>query len=153
MVRQTMEYIEFFAFHTHPHAEAPDGLFPVNAEPKLEGITLYTSDRKLSQSLKNACASVGHEYQITFKEPVSRALLDDLKAITVGVKSLSDTRLRVIAKRSLMQTFAELATLHANPIKHLKLYEIHGIRLRELGAGNLRKLTKKERNDLLRLVA
>tara|TARA_Y100000590_G_scaffold313423_1_gene354309 strand:- start:13 stop:486 length:474 start_codon:yes stop_codon:yes gene_type:complete len=121
-------------------------------DKRTAGAVIVLSDSKLAKRLKEAVATSEYRYRILLKEPHGRLLIDSLGEFCVSVKRLGAKGLRVVSQTRVEDQIKGAVADSKNAIKSLTLLEIAGVQIRELGSGNSRLITKKERNRLLDLL-
>lgn len=130
-----------------------EGDYAVNRlDDSSAGVVIVVSSNKLAKRLKEAVANSDYRYRILLTSPHTRTLVEAIGEFAVSVKRLSSKSLRIISLTRIEDQLQTIASLQKIRIKSLTLLELAGVQIRELGAGNSRLLSKKERNHLLDLL-
>lgn len=91
------------------------------------------------------------EYLVTVAQPISKSFLATLRTNTepISIKKTGDKKFKIILFSDDLRRACEAL---GNPITTLKRIRLGPVKLKELGEGNWRNLTKKERQELENLL-
>lgn len=155
-----MKEAEYYSFHKPAGMdfEREDDLIALNPLPKENsGLVIITNDKNLRRYFRKVEGTLPCEFLATCSSPHERKIIEDLRAgLTTrdhraNIKRLSSTRLGIVAVCQ-PELITKLAERAKNPLKDLRRLSYGKVKLGSLGAGNMRQLTKSERNFILGLI-
>lgn len=125
------------------------------------GLMLMTNNGDLANKITKSGDSHDKEYIVTVDKKMTRAFIDEMKAGVVidgkrtkkaRVRKLSDNRFELIITEGRNKQIRKMCKALGYNVKKLRRTRIMNIKLGDLGAGNWRHLTKRERRELLNLI-
>ena len=125
------------------------------------GLILLTNDNDIVNKILRSENGHEKEYVVTVNKPINRkyldklregVILDGIKTKPARVKKVSDTRYKIIITEGRNRQIRRMAEAFSYKVTKLKRVRIMNIELRELGEGNTRELSKRERRELLAML-
>lgn len=126
------------------------------------GLVLLTNNGNVANKIASPKFAHEKEYVVSVDRPITRKFLttmrngvyiDDRKTLPAHAKKLSDKKFKIILTEGRNRQIRKMTAALGYEVKKLKRIRIMHIKLRELGEGNWRHLTKNERRELLNLVS
>lgn len=122
------------------------------------GLLLLTNNGDISEAITHPKGDKEKEYVVTVDKKITRSFLNKMTSgiliegkVTkpARIKRESDTRFHLILTEGRNRQIRKMCEALGYEVKKLKRIRIMNVRLGDLGAGNWRHLTKKERRNLL----
>jgi 23S rRNA pseudouridine2604 synthase len=122
------------------------------------GLMLLTNNGDVAQAITKSKNGFEKEYIVDVDRKLTRSAIDalrdgvmilDRKTKPARVKKMKDTRIQMIITEGRNRQIRRMLEAVGYEVKKLKRKRIMHIELRDLGAGNWRHLSKKERRELL----
>lgn len=139
------------------HDFLPEGLFysvsDINTETA--GLVVFVSNRKIADKIRHAKDQLESEFTVKVTEEPTRSSLDWIRKHLKNsrIKATSRFTLNVVASEEDKKSIRKVIEAAGLPVKDMRRTRLQNIRLRELGAGNTRMLSKRERRELLSITS
>lgn len=126
------------------------------------GLVLLTNNGNIANKIASPKFAHEKEYIVSVDKPITRKFLnamrngvyiEDQKTLPAHVKKMSDTRFKIILTEGRNRQIRKMTAALGYEVRKLKRVRIMHIKLRELGEGNWRYLTKNERRELLEAIS
>ena len=141
--------------------EISERVYPVGRLDKdSTGLLLLTNDGHLHHRLSHPSFNHEKEYEVTVARPMPEGALRKLaeglpmmgtRTRPARVNRLSARRFRIVLREGKNRQIRRMVRKVGNQITHLKRIRIANIRLGSLPSGSWRHLTRKEKEDLLKM--
>ncbi len=124
---------------------------------KSSGLMLFTNNGDVANKIAHSRGEHEKEYVVTVDKKLTRKFLDTMRTGVViekqrtkpaRAKKLSDTRFELVITEGRNRQIRKMCEKLGYKVKSLRRTRIGSIKLGDLGKGNWRQLTKKERRDL-----
>ncbi|MFH1631818.1 MAG: pseudouridine synthase [bacterium] len=122
------------------------------------GLILLTNNGDIAEKITHPSGKHEKEYLVTVDNKMTRSFIDAMRGgVKIGdyttepaqVKKLSDTRFSIILTEGKNRQIRRMCETLGYEVKQLKRIRIMNIKLRDLGDGNWRYLSSKERRELI----
>ena len=122
------------------------------------GLMILTNDGDAANKITKSSGEHEKEYVVTVDKKITRKFLDEMKSgvkidekITkpARTKKVSDTRFHLIITEGRNRQVRKMCEALGYDVKKLRRIRVMNIKLGDLGEGNWRYLTKRERRELL----
>jgi len=121
------------------------------------GLMILTNNGKVANEIAHGSHDHEKEYIVTLYKPYTRSFLDSMRRGVMldgqetkpaRAKKLSDTRFELTITEGRNRQIRKMCEALGYEVKKLKRVRIDNVKLGQLGEGNWRMLTKKERRSL-----
>jgi len=121
------------------------------------GLILLTNNGEVSEAITHPRGNHEKEYVVTLDKPYTRSFIDQMKSGVIledgmtkpaRAKKISNTRFELILTEGRNRQIRRMCEKLGFQVKKLKRTRVMNVKLGELGDGNWRLLTKKERREL-----
>lgn len=122
------------------------------------GLMLLTNNGELANALTKSDQHHEKEYVVKVNRPLTRSAIDAMrhgikimgrKTKPARVKKMTDTKFTIVLTEGRNRQIRRMCKALGLDVKSLRRTRIGNVKLGDLGEGNMRKLTKSERRDLL----
>ncbi len=126
---------------------------------KSTGLMIFTNNGDVANEIAHARGDHEKEYAVTVDKKITRKFLDLMRSgvlIEGGMtqparaKRVSDTRFELVITEGRNRQIRKMCEALGYRVKKLKRTRVGSVKLGDLGEGNWRQLTKKERRNLIR---
>lgn len=125
------------------------------------GLMLLTNNGDIANRIASAKSNVEKEYIVKVDRKITRNFLqymrdgvdlDGRKTKPAQVKKMTDVKFKIILTEGRNRQIRRMCEALGYHVKELRRIRVANVKIRDLGAGNWRHLSKKERRELLALV-